>query len=75
MQHGIVTGKVLQHKLRGALGMQPDGALDLATTAQFANRELQREVGGGVSVECPLNTKRTCCETPLKAVVLQARKD
>ena len=54
MQHGIVTGKVLQHKLRGALGMQPDGALDLATTAQLDNRELQREVeeGGG---ECLLN--------------------
>ena len=46
MQHGIVTGKVLQHKLRGALGMQPDGALDLATTAQLTNRELQRGIEG-----------------------------
>ena len=28
----------------------------------------------GVSAECPLNTKSTRCEAPLKAVVVQARR-
>ena len=37
-----MAGEVLQHELGGALGVQANGALDLATTTQLHNGELQR---------------------------------